>query len=852
MSPTDAHRIVQLFEAVVELPPARRREALVEALAGRDELRQEIEELLAADAQLEAPAAARRIGPYRLVRKLGEGGMSEVYLGLREDGELEQRVAIKLMRPEVSSTDMVRRFEIERQILASLDHPAIARLLDAGRTAEGLPYFVMEHIEGDPIDAYCDRHRLAVPERLQLFLQVCSAIQLAHQNLIVHRDVKPSNVLVTASGQAKLLDFGIAKLLNPGLMLRGDEPTAPWARLLTPEYASPEQLRGEPVTMVSDVYALGVLLYKLLTGSVPHRLTGVHSPETAPEAPSELVRRQTGVVLETPDLETLAAQRSTSPRALVRTLAGRLDTIVLKALSPEPRNRYPSTEQLAQELRSYLARAPSPTISGTVSRWWPASRSARWRGLWVGLIFALLAGVATQRLHRQSVRVKTLRAEIAAQETLADGAIATLEGLLEAAAPAAGGDNATGDELLDRTAEQIRADLADQPEAQANLLMKLGETFSRRGRYDAAAASFEAASKVREQHFGGESEMVAASLFAFADAEARQGNFVAAESFHREALQIRRKLQRAKSLMVAESLVATARVVLGQGHAASAEPLLLEALAIREKLLGSWDPQMAEVLSDLGHTVADLQSPSAAELLFLRAARIQRRHEDAVSWVAVANLVDQATSLWRQGQRERAQTLLLEIAQLEGRLCAEETAGLGASLRRLALAAREGGVAAGCQPAELPVSHLAYLIEGLALGLSELGDTASAQSLLAAPGRVRSEPNHPELLRADRATKPACVPDGGFAKLLQEPCCSGLGIPGTVVCTQPDDWGSTWASCRHVCGSRLVEGCVPSGGITDTLALTDCCSGKSVSGTTRCLQPADADTTWRTCVLTCA
>lgn len=254
-------------------------------------MRAELEELLAAHEQenglLDAPAInhfpgnapgdearreGTRIGPYKVLREIGHGGMGTVYLAVRDDDVFKKRVAIKLVRRGMDTDSIIRRFRNERQILASLDHPNIARLLDGGATEDGLPYLVLEYIEGQPMDDYCDRHQLSIEERVKLFRTVCAAVQFAHQNLIVHRDLKPGNILVTADGTPKLLDFGIARILNLELSSQTIDPTLSIMKLLTPGYASPEQMRGETITTASDVYSLGVILYQLLTGHRPYQV----------------------------------------------------------------------------------------------------------------------------------------------------------------------------------------------------------------------------------------------------------------------------------------------------------------------------------------------------------------------------------------------------------------------------------------------------------------------------------------------------------------------------------------------------------------------------------------------------
>jgi non-specific serine/threonine protein kinase/serine/threonine-protein kinase len=304
---------------------------------------------LTTPADEEAPP--ERVGPYRLLRELGRGGMGIVYLGLRQGDELAQPVAVKVIRRGMDSEAIVRRFRNERRILAALHHPGIGRIYEGGTTESGSPYFVMEYIEGQPLDVFCESRELPTEARLRLFQEICAAVQYAHQNLVVHRDLKPSNILVTPEGAPKLLDFGIAKLLDPLVEPGGADLTA-IDRPLTPDYASPEQVRGEGMTTASDVYSLGVVLYRLLTGQMPYRFT-TRSPqevlrvvnETAPERPSTAAGR--------------AGAAAPARRAeLRRLLAGDLDNIVLKALHKDPARRYASAEQLAEDIQRHLAGFP--------------------------------------------------------------------------------------------------------------------------------------------------------------------------------------------------------------------------------------------------------------------------------------------------------------------------------------------------------------------------------------------------------------------------------------------------------------------------------------------------------------
>src|SRR5262245_26869895 len=351
-------RVSEMLDAVLELPPDARESYLEAACRDDDDLRRRVEDLVRAaaapDTFLDAPAFERaapliaeftavsgaaaqghRVGPYRLMRELGSGGMAVVWLGEREDGQFQQQVAIKFVKQGLLGREAQRRFLQERQILARLQHPAIANLLDGGVTADGTPYFVMERVEGLPVTADCREHGLDVEARLCIFLQSCDAVQYAHRNLIVHRDLKPSNILVDADGRVKLLDFGIAKLVGEA---RGGADGAPETieRALTPEYAAPEQLRGEPVSTSTDVYALGVLLYELLAGARPY--------QSQSGAIGELER---AVMEQTPPPPSNRVEST----AMKRRLRGDLDRIVLKAVNKEPERRYASAEAFGADVR---------------------------------------------------------------------------------------------------------------------------------------------------------------------------------------------------------------------------------------------------------------------------------------------------------------------------------------------------------------------------------------------------------------------------------------------------------------------------------------------------------------------
>ncbi len=408
-------KIEEIFEIAVELSEDERDAYLVKECGDDVELRREVEDLISADLEadefIEEPLLGshtlanfldekvgamddiensvpphflgRRIGAYRLITELGRGGMGAVFLASRDDAEFKKSVAIKLIKRGMDTDFILKRFRNERQILATLDHPFIARLLDGGTTDDELPYFVMEYIDGTPIHTFCDENRLTIRERLRLFQKVCSAVHYAHQNLIIHRDLKPGNILVTKDVSPKLLDFGIAKILNPELAADTIAPTLTGMRLMTPEYASPEQIRGEKLSPASDIYSLGVLLYEILTGKRPYRFSSRAPHEIArvvceeqPENPATVLTDEDIPSVgksEKPDntLETLSRNRRTTPEILVKELGGDVKNILLKALRKSPEKRYASAEEFSSDIQSYLdglpVSAPDLEISSGVN-----------------------------------------------------------------------------------------------------------------------------------------------------------------------------------------------------------------------------------------------------------------------------------------------------------------------------------------------------------------------------------------------------------------------------------------------------------------------------------------------------
>ncbi|MCA8960328.1 MAG: serine/threonine protein kinase, partial [Planctomycetes bacterium] len=373
----------EVFEGALGLPQARRAAFLDEECGGDRAFREQVEQLLACDAEDDGfldtldrtravdlspesgdPFLGERIGAYRVEALIARGGMGAVYRAERVGADFEQTVALKILKRGLDTDEILRRFRVERQVLARLEHPHIARLYDGGATEQGLPYLVMELVDGAPIDQYCDERRIGIRERIALFIDVCRAVQFAHHRLVVHRDLKPSNILVATDGTPKLLDFGIAKVIDPDV----DEmpvSTVTELRIMTPRYASPEQVRGEPTTTGTDVFSLGVILYELLCGRTPHpvRTTSVEEMQRAvcevdPTRPSIALARATDTTSAGIDPDAIAEARRTDRRRLASLLSGDLETVTLKALAKEPARRYASPGRLAEDLERYLAGRP--------------------------------------------------------------------------------------------------------------------------------------------------------------------------------------------------------------------------------------------------------------------------------------------------------------------------------------------------------------------------------------------------------------------------------------------------------------------------------------------------------------
>jgi len=659
VTPERWQQIKVVLEGALDREEAERTAFLDIACQGDDELRREVESLVASEPELgdfiETPvfrirpeedvplAAGQRIGAYRVVRELGRGGMGSVYLAERADEEFEQRVALKLVRRGMDTEEIVRRFRSERQILAHLDHPNIAKLFDGGTTEDGRPYFLMEYVEGQPIDEYCDERKLPTRERLELFRQVCSAVHFAHQNLIVHRDLKPGNILVTAGGVPKLLDFGIAKLLDPDQALFA--LTRVELRLMTPEYASPEQVRGETITTASDIYSLGVLLYVLLTGHPPYP-RATQDPqslaraicETEPLRPSSAVgrvaevQRPDGTVVELKP-ESVSRVRDGEERLLRRRLAGDLDNIVLMAMRKDPQRRYASVAQFSNDIERHLEGLPVVARKDTLGY-----RTRKFVGrhklgvaaavtvLLLIVAFSITAIVLWQRAVRERQRAVQERQHADRERQKAQAVSDFLEDLFTAPDPSKSrGESITAKQMLDRGVEKIEQGLVTQPEVRADLIDTMGRVYKNLGDHEKARGLLEDALSLNRQTRGNDDQIVAQSLHNLASLLLAMGKEPEAEPLINEALTIQRRHGATRNIDYARGLTSLGAILEAKGELGQAEARYKESLAIKQRLPQADEQDLAKSFNALGNVYGEQGDYAKAEPNYRKSLEIRQK-----------------------------------------------------------------------------------------------------------------------------------------------------------------------------------------------------------------------------------
>ena len=730
---TDARwqEISALLSAGLERPPTEREE-FVRTRASDSAIADEVLSLLEAASKTgefdflyaalrpeekgptgDEPPMPDRLGPFRVLRELGRGGMGAVYLAERADGQFDQTVALKVVRPDRGSDELWERFGAERRILARLQHPNIARLLDGNVTAEGRPYLVMEYVAGVPLMQYCDARRLDVSHRLELFREICAAVQHAHRNLVVHRDLKPSNILVTDEGDVKLLDFGIAKLLDPESDAESDETRA-GVRPLTPEYASPEQLRGLAVTTLSDVYQLGILLYELLSGRRPWypntpSLADIQRSvlETDPVRPSAALTRSGGAVPHQAEPEELARARGSTLPALRRQLSGDLDHIVLKAIRKQPESRYGSVAELVADVRRHEERRPITARRGTVR--YKTSRFVRRNRLGVAataaIALAMVAGTAgtAWQARRAGSEARLAEASAARATREAEKAAQVSRFLTDMFEVAGEGDVRTDTlrllPILERAAARIEEELDGQPEVGSEVMIVVSDLYEKLGRFDDAHGFAARALILRRSVYDSLDPEIAHALDNIGGVELDRGNVEQAESHFDEAVRIRRAhvaagptpVDSQTTVGLATSVHNLSLVVWRLRHLERADSLATEAIELRRSAGADQSREAANARDVLSLIRRDQGEREEAVELSQEALAIRRRILPNPHIELAVGMNNVASQLLELGQAAESETLYRESLAVRRSLLGDEHPQVATAVHNLGAALKELG-----------------------------------------------------------------------------------------------------------------------------------------------------------------
>ena len=700
-----------LFDHCLELPESQQADFLRRSCGGEGELREAVERLLRLDDTRDVfldrgPVTAmedalserlaerwigRTLGAYQLAEPLGQGGMGQVFLAHRADQTFSKRVAVKIFAAGLVTDELVAGFRRERQILATLEHPNIARLIDGGSTEEGLPYLVLEYVVGESMVRFCDRRRLDLKSRIGLFCKVCEAVNYAHRALVVHQDLKPANILITEHGEPKLLDFGIAKLLDDSVVDANRRPTV--VRALTPAYASPEQILGQPISTSSDVYSLGVLLYELLTGCLPFARAESWAEEVLeqvrerqPQVPSSLFHAAQGAVEPAVgefDRREQARLRGARQGLLARQLAGDLDNIVLRAMQPRVDRRYESVVALSEDLGRHLQGRPVRARKDSLS--YRAGKFLR-RNRWAvagTLLLVVMASLAVLRIVRE-------REFARAEQRKAERVAALLIESFKLADPQwSSGETVTAREVLDAAAARLENELVDEPILRATMMHTIGTVYTNLDLYEKANPHLASALELRRRHLGSEHPGVAESLAAWARMQLGQGQLDLAFEAATEALELRRQGQQAG---LAASLQLLAEVEIEQGHRESAVERLNQALQLQRKETGERAPEYIEALMLYGQSIQLLQADySGAEKYYLRALDLQRELQPR-DHPRTAEILGQLARITQvQNRLPEAAELGHEALAMSRRLHGEEHQSVAQNLNALANIERLSG-----------------------------------------------------------------------------------------------------------------------------------------------------------------
>jgi serine/threonine protein kinase/Flp pilus assembly protein TadD len=779
--PEQWEKIKEIVGAALERDPSQRPAFLNAACSTDKALRAEVESLLSAHASADglsesaltqtfgfAGQVAKSVGPYLLVQKLGEGGMGQVWLA-EQTAPVRRKVALKLIKSGIYDDSVLRRFQSERQSLAIMDHPAIAKVFDAGATQDGHPYFVMEYVPGVAITDYCDQKKLKIRARLQLFLHACEGVQHAHQKAIIHRDLKPANILVVevdGTPAPRIIDFGLAKPVTP--FVSGETMnTRMGAFVGTPGYMSPEQIDPsvEDVDTRTDVYSLGVVLYELLTGFLPfdaERLRKMkleevlrHLREEDPPSPS------TKVSADRKTSSSRAEARGTEPRQLSSALRGDLDWIAMKALEKERNRRYGTPSELAADIGRYLNNEP------VAAR--PASKGYRLRkyvrrhrvGVTVAAGFALLlvgfAGAQAVQLRRTTRERDRADREAAAAKSVSD----FLTGLFKVSSPSeARGNSITAREILDQGRTQIETSLASQPEVQARLIQTMGEVYASLGLYEQSRPLFEKAVETRRRVLGPEHPDTLTSMDFLARNLERQGHGAEAEALARETLEARSRVLGPEHPDTIGSMHDLAAVLLVRGRYAEAEKLTRQVLDVSRRVRGPEHPDTLKSMDNLALSLMDQGRNAEAERIYRGLLEIQRRvlgpdHPDTL-----LTMTSLARAVSEEGGYSEAGTLLRETLDTKRRVLGPEHSETLWSMHDLGVNLRNAGQPAEAEKIDRETLEIRRRVLGpqhpetlmsmgeLAESLDDLHRYAEAEKLYRQAVDIQSRvlgPEHPEV-----------------------------------------------------------------------------------------------------------
>jgi eukaryotic-like serine/threonine-protein kinase len=737
--PDHGEHVAALFEAAVSLDPGQRSAFLDRACGDEGSLKQEVEELLQADAAAgtflkhpvfdlptadDSHASQRTIGPYQLLELIGQGGMGEVWLA-EQKHPVRRRVAIKLIKVGMDTQEVVGRFESERQALALMDHPAIAKVFDAGSTPEGRPYFVMECVPGLPITEYCDKHKLTIRQRLELFTRVCDGVQHAHQKAIIHRDLKPSNILVTeVDGKPvpRIIDFGVAKAISQTLTAR-TVYTRIGTLVGTVGYMSPEQANsdGEDIDTRTDVYSLGAVLYELLSGALPFDLRKAAYDEVVRRLREEdAPKPSTRIRAAREDSAVAARNRGGDPSTVACQLRGEPDAIALKALEKDRSRRYASASELAADIERYLRHEPVTAHAPSVA--YRAGKYIRRHRLGVAMATAgvlLLAAFAVV----QSFQLRRIRRE----RDRADRITQFMTGMFKISDPSeARGNTVTAREILDKASREIDTGLAHDPGLQAQMMRTMADTYQDLGLYQQAEPLDKRALAIQERVLGPRRPETLRTKSTLAAVQSFEGRYAEADRTLRETLKAQREVLGAQHPDTLHTMVVLGDILDGEAKHPEALALKQAVLDVQRRTLGPEDPQTIVTMSDLAATLVYMERYAEAETVYREVLEARRRILGPEHPLTVAAMSNIAAVLGNEGKYVEAEKIFREVLDKQRRLLGPEHPSTASTMSTLSIDLLELGRYPEAEKLAREALDIERRVEG-----SESPDTADAERELA-------------------------------------------------------------------------------------------------------------------------